>query len=452
MPQDGGRQRTNSTAEEEGMLTKQENEKLTRVEGDAPMGQLVRRFWLPFLVSPDLPEPDCEPVRVRLLGENLLAFRDTSGQVGLIDTLCAHRCADLFYGRNEEGGIRCIYHGWKYDVTGQCVEAPTEPKDSNFRLTVRVKSYPVIERAGTLWAYMGPPDLKPDLPDFEFMHVPDGHLYASWSSQDCNFAQAIEGGIDTAHSIFLHSTLESHRNLERWKESNALSAGSGSIAQGRFRNRDNPPQLHAVDTDFGVLVGGRYVSGEAEDYWRLNLFLMPFYTMPPGGAGSKLCHAFVPVDDVTTARWSFTYNLERPHGNRDLMAMRNGSGVHVALVPGTHAPRRTRANDYLVDRDEQRTLSFTGIAGIGEQDFAVQEGMGTIVDRGRERLGVTDGGIVQMRRRLLKAADDLEEGVEPYEASHGRVYHIHAGDSMLPASVANWPEEPKAKAALAARW
>ena len=434
------------------MLTKEENEKLTRVEGSAPMGQLVRRFWMPFLLASDLPTPDCDPVRVRLLGEDLLAFRDTSGSVGLIDPLCAHRCADLFYGRNEEGGIRCIYHGWKFDVTGQCLDAPTEPKDSNFRLTVRLKSYPVAEQGGVLWTYMGPPALKPALPDFEFLHVPDGHLYASWSTQACNFAQAIEGGIDTAHSIFLHSTLESHRKLEEWKRSNAIANGSGSIPQGRFRNRDNPPLLHAVDTDFGVLVGGRYVSGEAEDYWRFNLFMMPFYTAPPGGASSKLVHAFVPVDDVTTARWSFSYNLDQPFPFRDIMAMRGGSGVHVELVPGTHNPLRTRANNYLIDRQEQRTLSFTGIAGIGEQDFAVQEGMGTIVDRRRERLGVSDGGIMQMRRRLLKAADDLEEGVEPYEAAHGNVYRVHAGDSMLPADVRNWADEPNAQAALAPKW
>jgi nitrite reductase/ring-hydroxylating ferredoxin subunit len=433
------------------MLTKEENDKLTRIEGDAPMGQLVRRFWLPFLVSSDLPGPDCDPVRVRLIGEDLLAFRDTSGRVGLIDPLCAHRCADLFYGRNEEGGIRCIYHGWKYDVSGRCVDAPTEPKDSNLRLTVRLKSYPVAERAGVLWTYMGPSELKPELPDFEFMHVPEGHLYPSWSTQACNFAQAIEGGIDTAHSIFLHSTLESHRNLENWKATDTVARGAGSVAQGRYRNKDNPPLLHAVDTDYGVLVGGRYVGGE-EDYWRFNLFLMPFYTMPPGSANSKLCHAFVPVDDVTTARWSFTWTIDKPHANRDLMAMRNGSGVHVALVPGTHTPQRTRANDYLIDREEQRTLSYTGIGGIGEQDFAVQEGMGVIVDRRRERLGVTDGGIMQMRRRLLKAADDLEEGVEPAEASHGSVYHVHAGDSMLPPDVANWAEAPNAKAAMTARW
>jgi hypothetical protein len=317
---------------------------------------------------------------------------------------------------------------------------------------VRLKSYPVAEQAGVLWTYMGPAGLQPELPDFEFMRAPEGHVYTSWSTQACNFAQAIEGGIDTAHSIFLHSTLESHRKLDEWKRDNTIADGSGSIAQGRYRNRENPPQLHAVDTNFGTIVGGRYVSGEAEDYWRFNLFLMPFYSMPPGGTSSKLCHAFVPIDDVTTARWSFTCNLDKPLAYRDVMAMRNGSGVHVALVPGTHTPQRVRANNYLIDREEQRALSFTGIAGIGEQDFAVQEGMGVIVDRRRERLGVSDGGIVQMRKRLLKASDDLQEGVEPYEATHGSVYRVHAGDTMLPADVKNWAEEPRSKQALAPRW
>ncbi|HEY3118924.1 MAG TPA: Rieske 2Fe-2S domain-containing protein, partial [Chloroflexota bacterium] len=203
------------------MLTAEENERLTRVEGQAPMGQLVRRFWLPFLLSSDLSGPDCVPVRVRLLGENLVAFRDTSGNVGLLDTLCAHRRADLYYGRNEEDGLRCVYHGWKYDFSGQCVECPTEPADSNFKYTVHLRSYPVVERAGVCWTYMGPravaaansgsslgsevPDGGtntglPELPEFEWMRVPDGHLFASWSTQDCNFVQAIEGGIDSVHS------------------------------------------------------------------------------------------------------------------------------------------------------------------------------------------------------------------------------------------------------------
>jgi hypothetical protein len=250
----------------------------------------------------------------------------------------------------------------------------------------------------------------------------------------------------------LHSTLDSHRKLSEWKQAGVVNPISGRAVQNRFRTKDNPPRLSAVDTDFGVIVGSCYPGEENEDYWRCNLFLAPFYSMPPGGAEGKLCHAFVPIDDVTTARWSFSFNLKQPHGARDVAAMRLGSGVHVELAPGTHAPLRRRFNDYLIDREEQRTLTFTGIAGIGEQDFAVQEGMGLIVDRSEERLSVSDSGITQMRKRLLKMADDLQEGVEPYPASHGSVYRVHAGDALLPAKATNWVEAPAIQEAIAARW
>src|SRR5439155_18309380 len=216
--------------------------------------------------------------------------------------------------------------------------------------------------------------------------------------------------------------------------------------------KDNPRILAAGKPDYGVLVGGRYQGDGDEDYWRYNLFLLPCYSMPPGGPGQKLCHAFVPLDDTTSARWSVTWALEKPLAARDVAAMRLGSGVHAVVIPGTHNPLRNRSNNYLVDRTEQRTLTFTGIKGTGEQDFAVQEGMGLICDRSEEHLGVTDVGIIQMRRRLLQQASDLEKGIEPYAAGHGDVYRIHAGDSMLPAEVANWAEDQRTKQALAAKW
>ncbi|MEA2639054.1 MAG: phthalate 4,5-dioxygenase [Chloroflexota bacterium] len=431
------------------MLSPEENERLSRVEGKAIAGQLVRRYWLPALQSSDLPAPDCDPVRVKLLGEDLVAFRDTSGRPGLINPHCPHRMADLYFGRNEEDGIRCIYHGWKFAVTGQCLETPTEPPESDFARKIQLLAYPVEERAGVIFAYMGPPELKPPLPDFEWMHAPDTHRFVSWSTQDCNYAQAIEGGIDTMHSIYLHSTLDSHRRLDQWK------GGLGERlvgVQARFRTKDNPAKLYAENTDYGVLVGGRYAGKEGEDYWRYNLFLMPFYTMPPGGPGSKLCHAFVPLDDVTTARWSFTWKLETPYTARELAALRLGSGVHSELVPGTHFPRRTRANSYLIDREEQRTLTFTGIKGTGEQDFAVQEGMGPICDRSQEHLGVSDVGIIQMRRRILQEVTNLEMGVEPYSASHGDVFRIHAGDTLLPSDVVDWMDDQATRKALAVVW
>ena len=449
------------------MLPTDQNERLTRVERGAPMGDLVRRYWIPFLTSEELPAPDGDPLRVRLLGEDLVAFRGSAGRVGLIERLCAHRCADLFFGRNEEGGLRCTYHGWKYDVTGQCVDMPTEDEESgsgvpdpykpgsvgarhaspSFKDKVRLTAYPVEERGGVLWAYMGPAELRPELPAFEFLRVPESHRYVSWNLQENNFAQAIEGGIDSAHSNFLHSSLDAYRKTEAWAEQGKRSGNLRDL----YHARDAHPKFFAKDTDFGVLVGARRNAGEGTFYWRYNLFLMPFYTTPPGAPNQHSFHAFVPVDDVTTARWTFTYNVSKPLPAQQVAAFRKGQGLHAAKLPGTHVAVRNKSNDYLIDRTEQRKYTFTGITGTGEQDFSVQEGMGLVVDRAREHLGVTDIGIIAMRRRLAQDATNLQEGVEPYSASHGDVYHVRPGDVLLPPDAA-WDEDSKVKEVLTARW
>ena len=432
------------------MLTREENERLTRVGRGTPMGELVRRFWLPFLLESDLHEPDGPPVRVTLLGERLVAFRDTDGRIGLIDRACAHRCADLFFGRNEEGGLRCTYHGWKYDVDGKCLDMPTEDAENTFKNNIKLTSYPVREGAGVLWTYMGPKDQIPQLPELEWARVPPGHRFVSWNYQQNNFVQAIDGGIDTIHSIFLHSTLDSHRQLKAWQEQGKRDGNPRLV----HRVRTNPPKLVAKDTDYGVLIGGKYRGSEGQDYWRYNNFLMPFYTMPPGGgsgASRKIAHAFVPIDDENSIRWVFTWDFERPLSAREIAEMRAGSSVHVEFIPGTHYPARNLSNDYLIDRELQKTMTFTGIKGIGEQDFSVQEGMGKIVNRTREHLGSSDIGIVAMRRRLLKAAADLQEGVAPYAALHGEVYRIRSGEAMLPAD-AQWDEDDRAKEAMTAQW
>lgn len=432
------------------MLTGEENGRLTRVGRGTPMGELVRRFWLPFLLESDLREPDGPPVRVTLLGERLVAFRDTSGRIGLIDRACAHRCADLFFGRNEEGGLRCSYHGWKYDVDGKCLDMPTEDAGSTFKNNIKLAAYPVRERAGVLWAYIGPKDQIPQLPEFEWARVPEGHRFVSWNYQQNNFVQAIDGGIDTVHSVFLHSTLDSHRRLDAWQEQGKRDGNPRLV----HRVRTNPPKLVAKDTDYGVVIGGKYSGSDGTDYWRYNNFLMPFYTMPPGGgsgASRKIAHAFVPIDDENTIRWVFTWDFEGSLSAREVAEMRAGSSVHVEFIPGTHYPARNLSNDYLIDRHAQKTLTFTGIKGIGEQDFSVQEGMGGIVDRTREHLGSSDIGIVAMRRRLLKAAADLQEGVPPYAALHGDVYRIRSAEVMLP-SDAKWDEDERAKQAMTAQW
>src|SRR6516165_7831173 len=184
------------------MLSREENEYLCRVGPGTPMGTLLRRFWMPALIATELPEPDCPPIRLRLLGEDLIAFRDTAGRVGLIQNHCPHRGASLFFGRNEEAGLRCVYHGWKFDTSGACVDMPNEPAESDFRTKVRAVAYPTQERGGIVWAYMGPRSVPPLLPDLEANMVSDSNVTVT--SQPANWMQILEGHIDTLHAGFLH--------------------------------------------------------------------------------------------------------------------------------------------------------------------------------------------------------------------------------------------------------
>src|SRR5215472_15260196 len=194
------------------MLSKEDNELLCRTNAGTPMGELFRRFWLPALLPSELPTPDCDPIRFRILGEDLVAFRDSKGTPGFIQNNCPHRGASLFFGRNEEAGIRCVYHGWKFDTSGTCVDMPNEPAESDFRAKVTAVAYPCVERGGLVWAYMGPPDKRPEPPDLEFTLVPDSHHYVTKYPLDCNYMQGMEGELDSSHVSFLHSTLKPEQN------------------------------------------------------------------------------------------------------------------------------------------------------------------------------------------------------------------------------------------------
>ena len=429
------------------MLSVEDNELLCRVEGTAAMGALVRRYWVPFLTSEELPAPDGDPVRVKLFGEDLVAFRDTSGKVGLVEKSCPHRRADLFFGRNEEGGLRCTYHGWKYDVEGRCVDMASEPSESNFKDKVRVAAYPVSEAGGILWTYMGPSDAKPELPEMEFLRVPDDHRFASWNIQASNFVQAIEGGIDSVHGNFLHSQLDRYRQDASWK----AKVAKGASMFERYYSLDRQPKFFTKETDYGLVVASRRETGEDNHYWRFNLFLMPFYSMPPANnPDTKFVHAFVPIDDYNCARWTIHWNPFRPFPPAQIYAWQHGDATHSESIPGTHTPVRNMANDYLIDRDMQRQLNFTGIKGIGEQDYSVQEGMGPISDRSKEHLGVTDQGVITMRRQLLRALRELDDGIAPYSALHGAAYRVIGGEALLPRD-ADWYEHEMTQQALAAR-
>ncbi|MCH8346619.1 MAG: aromatic ring-hydroxylating dioxygenase subunit alpha [Chloroflexi bacterium] len=409
------------------MLTLEENELLTRTGPGSPMGDLLRRFWLPFLLPEELPAPDCPPVRVRLMGEELVAFRDTSGRIGLLDSHCPHRLASLFFGRNEENGLRCVYHGWKYDVEGRCVDMPSEPPESSFKEKIRTTAYPVRERGGLIWAYLGPRDLMPEMPELEWARVPESHRLVSKRLQECNFAQAVEGGIDSSHVSFLHSRLRSDEpdNLD-----------SSGMIRVEYMANDRSPRFFVRETDYGLLIAARRNAEATSYYWRLTQFLMPFYTMIPGTPGYPIGgHAWVPIDDERCWNFSVTWRHDRPLSEEELSYQNSGLGIHAYVEPGSYRPLRNKENDYLIDREKQRTRTYTGIEGIGEQDMAVQESSGTIADRSREHLGSSDAAIIAMRRRLTGAAIALREGTEPPEASQPDAYKVRSAAVVLDRNV-----------------
>jgi phthalate 4,5-dioxygenase oxygenase subunit len=408
------------------VLSTKDNELLTRTGPGTPMGTLLRRFWLPVLLAEELPEPDGAPVRIRIMSEDLVAFKDTKGKIGLLEAACLHRRASLFWGRNEEEGLRCSYHGWKYDVDGNCVDMPNDPEGEALKAKVKTVAYPCVERSGVIWAYMGPKELQPELPDLEWATLPHANKIITKRWQKNNWAQALEGGIDHSHGSFLHQRLPG-------------SAQSQTISSGamEYMMADKHPKFSVKQTEYGLQVAARRNSGE-NYYWRISQYLAPVYTMVPGHLGpgqTFIGHAWVPIDDENVWTFSLSWNGDRELGDEERDLLRNGDGIH-ADSDEKYVPIRNKDNDYLIDRDKQKHTNFTGIDGIGEQDMSVQESMGPIVDRSLERLGTSDSGIIGFRRMIVRMARELEQGKEPEMAPHGRRYRVR------PATVILGPDVP----------
>jgi phenylpropionate dioxygenase-like ring-hydroxylating dioxygenase large terminal subunit len=387
------------------VLTQEVNELLTRVGPQRPMGQLFRRYWLPALLSAEVPEPDSPPVRVRILGENLVAFRDSSGQVGLVGDRCPHRGAPMFFGRNEESGLRCVYHGWKFDAAGNCVDMPSEPPDSPFKTKVNIAAYPTWEGGGAVWAYLGPRAEMPPYPDFEWLRAPGTHRRISKTWENANYLQALEGGIDTAHSSFVHN--------------NDLSDPA------RLKSQNTHPVLEVEPTDYGFRYAGIRALSDGRTYVRAYQYVMPVMQMRaaliknsgvPRELPSIRGHIWVPIDD----EWTMVYNLvcaaDPDKGISDEEWARHEKAAGRGkddFIEGTYRLKRNLSNDYFVDRELQRTKTYTGITGLNTQDYAVQEGMGPIVDRSKEHLGSSDKAIIAARRMLLEALRTIKEGRPP---------------------------------------
>ena len=401
------------------MLSRENNDILTRTGADAPMGRLMRRFWIPAMTLAEVPAADEPPVRLRLLGEGLVVFRDSEGRVGVLDEHCPHRGASLFFGRNEEAGIRCVYHGWKFGVDGECLDMPTEPAGSPMRCKVHARAYPAREAGGVLWVFLGEAYDAPPLPGFEWLGLPASHVYVSRWEQDCNYAQAMEGELDSAHVGFLH------RLVDRTDDDKQALTG-------RYFQDDTAPLWKIVPTPGGFMAcNGRRV--EDGRYWRLNQFLLPFFTMiPPHPADARLVRMWVPMTDERCWVLCATFRPDRPLSEKEVTAWRNGENSHRRVIAGTTRPTERLDNDYLIDRAAQKTISFTGIHGIRTQDAMVAESAGPIADRTREHLGSSDRAVVAMRRTLIDAAVALSSRGEPPAApTSPHLYAVRATQTVL---------------------
>ena len=408
-------------------MNKEMSETLTRVGPGTPMGTLMRRYWVPALQSSEIAQPDGPQVRVRLLGEKLLAFRNSDGRACLIDEFCSHRGVSLYFGRNEENGIRCAYHGVKFDGDGRCVEVPSSPKACAH---MHIKGYPCVERGGIVWAYMGPPDRKPAPPELEWCLLPPDHVFVSKRVQACSYLQAMEGGIDTAHVSYVH----------RYEvDTDPMHQGVKALD---YIKADGNVIFEIEKNSFGLSLFGRR-NGEADSYyWRVTQWLFPWFTLiAPFGDHALGGHAWIPIDDHNCWAWSINWQPHRALSEHELEAMRAGKGIHVEYeAPGSFIPKANASNDYLMDRVAQKEKrAYSGVFGFSAQDYSLQESMGPIQNHEAEKLLPTDKAIVMARRMLHDAATGLAQGIEP-PALDAREQRVRPAGVLLPrdASPIEW--------------
>jgi phthalate 4,5-dioxygenase oxygenase subunit len=416
------------------MLSVADNELLTRVGPGTPMGNLMRQYWVPALLSSELPKPDCDPVRVMLLGEPLIAFRDSQGEVGLLADACPHRGASLFFGRNENCGLRCVYHGWKFDVRGNCVDMLSEPPETSFKDKVKAQAYPCQERGGVVWTYMGSRQVPPPLPNIEGNNLPESEAGPFAMQIECNYLQILEGDIDTVHAGILH-----------FGAVDPATQPEGSFAQ--YTTMHRTPKYVATDSAGGTMYGAYRDAMSGYDYWRIAQFLFPFYTMTPTGLLGipRRTNARVPMDDTHTMVFVMGPKLTpqqaaMPSARTPLLP--NTTGWY-----GRFRPAKNLGNDFQIDRELQRRgegpNGFTGIETIVSQDQAMTVSMGPIYDRSKEHLGTSDVMVIRTRRRLLEAVRALaERGIVPPGVDDPEVYAVRSGGVYLPKGV-DWVEATK---------
>jgi phthalate 4,5-dioxygenase oxygenase subunit len=403
------------------MLTKEENELLCRIEGDAPMGQLMRRHWTPVCLTEEVGEADGTPVKAKVLGEDLVVFRDSEGKIGVLAELCPHRRASLVYGRNEEGGLRCLYHGWKFDVAGNTLEMSSEPAASTLMSKVKHKAYPAKEWGGLVWAWFGPQDAVPAFTPPAWAPSEDVRVTIAKVWLPCNWAQILEGAIDSAHSSSLHSSDMVPARVD------------GAKATGKIWLRpstDKAPRMQVQRDGYGFRYAAlrRPIQDAANnEYVRSTVFVAPGTVLIPPNNMYNVANVNVPMDDTNTVFYFIAWG--HPSKVPEAATWRKYLHQEVGVdLDQYYRPLRNPDNRFWQDRQAMKAGNFTGITGFPNQDVAMWITMGAIADRSQDILGASDLAVVEFRRQMVDAVKAFARG-EPA---------IGTGDQALPSSVCSF--------------
>jgi len=401
------------------MLTREQNDLLCRVEGDAPMGGIMRRHWLPVCMSEEVAERDGAPVKSRLVGDDLVVFRDTNGKLGVLDEYCPHRGASLVFGRNEECGLRCLYHGWKFDVEGNIVAMAAEPDGAALMKSLKHRSYPVREAGGFVWAWLGPKDEMREFEPPAWAPKPGIEYAIVKMHAACNWAQVLEGSVDSAHSSSLHST-----NMPAAED----VYGSTATDDAWYRpSNDKAPRMQFEPTSYGF----RYAAlrkpiknPDTHQYVRTTLFIAPFTVLIPPNNQYNLAQMLVPIDDVNTMFYWIAWHPDPSKGITQEKWRRFCAATVGEDLNPDFTKKRTLQNLYMQDRAAMKAGDFTGIKGIPTQDMAMWESMGPIVDRSKDHPGSSDMAVVQFRRMMVAAAKKFHETGAVIGAGQGRTPYV----------------------------
>jgi phthalate 4,5-dioxygenase oxygenase subunit len=419
------------------MISTEDNELLCRVTGTATMGQLMRRHWTPVCLLEEVSEPDGTPVHARVYGEDLVVFRDSEGRLGVLDEKCPHRRASLVYGRNEEGGLRCLYHGWKFDIEGRVLEMVSEPAASGLAERVTHRAYPVKEWGGVVWAWFGPADEMPEFAPPPWAPRADVRVSIAKVIVPCNWAQVLEGAIDSAHSSSLHSSDMVPARVD----------GAKATAQLWLRpSTDKSPRLQVQPTAWGFRYAAirRPIQNAAtHDYVRSSVFVAPNTVLIPPNDQYNVANVNVPCDDSSTAFYFIAWGhpARTPETETWRRFLRQTVGVD---LDARYRPLRNEENRFWQDRQAMKAGNFTGISGFPNQDLAMWVTMGPIADRTQERLGASDLAIVEFRKKMLDAARAYAAGAPSVGTGAQAVPHGTCAYQAIVPKATDWREHPVA--------